>query len=73
MLRKRERKRRIGNTRTIAHLAYEQIVAHQQGFLKRRGWDLIVLEEERIDKVYRYQSEYDRIDPLHEFAESGIL
>ena len=73
VLHQRKGERRVGYPRSIAQLADEQMVAHQQRFLQRRAGDLVVLEDEQIDEIDRYQGEQDVIDPFQYRTQERIL
>ncbi len=68
-----EREGRDGCAGTVANLAHRQEITHQQGLLERRGGDLVVLEEEGVYEIDRYQCKDDGIDPLHGLAEGVVL
>ena len=63
VLGQRHRQRGLGDTRSIANLRHEEIVARQQRFLKRTRWNDVVLEKELVDEVDGYQSKHQGIDP----------
>ena len=63
----------LRHTWTIGHLAYEQIVAHQQTLLERTGRYGVVLEEVDIDKINRHQCKHDGIYPGHDGAQDGVF
>ncbi len=60
----RERDRRVGHLRSVGHLAYIEVVAHQQRLFHRRGGDDIHLEDEKVHQRSHHRGEYDGVHPF---------
>ena len=55
----------LRNTRSIAYLRDEEIVARQEALLQRTRWNDIVLEEEQVDEIDSHQGKHQGIHPRH--------
>ena len=63
----------LRHTGTVAHFAYQQIVAHQKALFQRAGGDYIVLEKIYVYEIDSHQSKYNGIYPPHHSPDNGIV
>ena len=73
VLGERHGERSFRNARSVAYLAHEEIVARKETLLERGRWDHIVLEEEEVDEINRYEREHERINPAHDETDRTFL
>ena len=73
VLGERHGERSFRNARTVAYLAHEEIIAREETLFERGRRNHIVLEEEEVDEINRYECEHERIYPAHDETHRAFL
>ena len=73
VLGERHGERSFRNARAVAYLAHEEIIARKETLFERGRRNDVVLEEEEVDEINRYESEHQRIYPAHDEAHRAFL